>query len=242
MTARLRFLGVAGVELVSPGGVHVVVDPCLSGVSAIGVAPSPVELSELDATDAVLVSHGARDHYGDAPTIAQRSGATVGCAPDVRLRLLHDGVADAQIRKLLPGVHWRVDDVTVKALPACHISMHEVDGAWVSGPPLCFLIDVGGTKIFHAGDTALFGDLRMFGELHRPDVALLPIGATEAGVEFMPPEDAAIALDWLGARIVVPMHYPAGSGAEHVFTDAVRARGLDARIEALAPGSVLECA
>jgi L-ascorbate metabolism protein UlaG (beta-lactamase superfamily) len=240
VTTQLRFLGVAGVEVVSPAGVHVAVDPFISGDPALGLGPSPVRIQDLDDTDLVLVSHGARDHYGDAAAIAKRSGALVGCGPDVRLRLLRDGLPENQIAKLLPGVRRQVGDVAVKALRANHVSFHEFDGGWVAGPPLCFALDVDGRSLFHAGDTALFGDLEMIGRLYRPEVAILPIGATEAGVEFMPPEDAAIALDWLGAKVAVPVHFPPGSRAVDAFVAAVDALGLDARVRPLEPGERME--
>jgi L-ascorbate metabolism protein UlaG (beta-lactamase superfamily) len=241
MAVRLRYLGISGFELVSPEGVRVVVDPCVTGDASLGLAPSPVAMTELGDVDLVLVSHGASDHYGDTAAIATQSGGVVACAPDVRLRLLHDGVPDERIRKLLPGVTRRVGDVAVTAWLACHISFHRVDGQWVSGLPLCFVVDLGGTKIFHAGDTALFGDLRTIGEVHAPDVALLPVGATEPDIEFMTPEHAAIALEWLGARTGVPMHHPPSSGAADAFAAAVAARGLTASVARLAPGEHFDC-
>lgn len=240
MAVRLRYLGISGFEFVSPEGVRVVVDPCVLGDPSLGLDPSPVDLDELAEVDLVLVSHGASDHYGDTASIATRSGGVVACAPDVRLRLLHDGVPDARIRKLLPGVTRRVGDVAVTAWLACHISFHRIDGQWVSGLPLCFVIDLGGTKIFHAGDTALFGDLRTIGEVQSPEIALLPVGATEPEIEFMTPGDAALALEWLGSGTAVPMHYPPASGAADAFAAAVAARGLTASVERLAPGEYLE--
>lgn len=240
MSVHARFLGIAGVEFLSPGGIRIVVDPCLSGDATMQLDASPIPTSDLDDTDLILVSHGARDHYGDTVEIAGRSGAIIGCAPDVRLKLLHDAVPPEQIRKLLPGVRWCVGDVVVKTLAACHISMHQVDDQWVTGPPLCFVIDLGGTKVFHAGDTALSAELRMLGELYRPDAAFIPVGATEPGLDFMPPDEAAIALQWVGARTAIPIHFPPGSGADRAFADAVAARGLDAHVEFMAPGATLE--
>ena len=120
--------------------------------------------------------------------------------------------------------------------------LHE--GTWVmlSNPEHVKQVFTGDPKVFHAGDTALSAELRMLGELYRPDAAFLPVGATEPGLEFMPPDEAAIALQWIGARTAIPMHFPPGSGADRAFADAVAARGLDAHVEFMAPGATLEIA
>lgn len=88
-----------------------------------------------------------------------------------------------------------------------------------------------------AATPPLFSDLKLFGELYRPGVALLCVGALEEGVAALPPEEAAIAADWLNAPLVIPMHYRAASEVE-VFQARLAARRPGMRVVRLEPGDV----
>lgn len=239
MSTSLRFLNFSGFEITSREGVRIVVDPFLTGSKEHGIPPSPVALSELDQTDVVLVSHGAFDHLGQAPEIVRRSGAYLACGPDVRLHALAEGVDEERIAYLLSGCTVTFEGVTVKALDVRHISLFRSGEHWLSGQPLSFMIKLpGGPTIYHSGDTSLFSDLKLFGELHRPDVALLCVGGVHSrGFEVvpLPPDEAALALQWLGARLAIPMHFRPDSDASEQFTAAVRQRG-GACVHTMKPG------
>jgi L-ascorbate metabolism protein UlaG (beta-lactamase superfamily) len=100
----------------------------------------------------------------------------------------------------------------------------------------------GGPTIYHSGDTSLFSDLRLFGELHRPDVALLCVGGVRSqGFEVvpLPPEEAALALEWLGAPIAIPMHFRPDSAAPAEFARAA-ARRTRARVVQMQPGDTVD--
>ncbi|HBY97918.1 MAG TPA: hypothetical protein DEP84_28925, partial [Chloroflexi bacterium] len=186
----------------------VVIDPFLSGSPAHGVPPSPVPIEALDQTNLVLVSHGAFDHLGQAIEIVRRSGAVLACGPDVRLHALAQGIPEERIAYLLSGCTLQLDRLAVKALDVRHISLFQSGARWLSGQPLSFMLThPGGPTIYHSGDTSLFSDLKLFGELHRPGVALLCVGGVRShGFEVvpLPPDEAALALEWLGARLAIP--------------------------------------
>lgn len=229
MSTLLRYINFSGFEITTRDGYRIVIDPFLSGSAEHGVPPSPVPLESLAKTDLVLVSHGAFDHLGQAVEIVQQSGAILACGPDVRLHALSKGVPPERIAYLLSGCTLRTDHVTVKALDVRHISLFKSGDDWLSGQPISFMIKLpGGPTIYHSGDTSLFGDLKLFGELHRPDVVLLCVGGVRShGFEVipLPPDEAALALDWLGARVAVPMHYRPDSSAASEFAEIVAAQG-----------------
>jgi len=251
VTVRLRYLNFSGFEIVSGDGYRVVVDPFLAGSEQHGIPPSPVSLSELDHTDLVLVSHGAFDHLGQALEIVQRSGAYLACGPDVRLHALSQGIPDERIAYLLSGCSATfAHRVTVKALDVRHISLFRSGEHWLSGQPLSFMINLPGgpahddaLTVYHSGDTSLFSDLKLFGELHRPDVALLCVGGVRShGFEVvpLPPEEAALALQWLGAPLAIPMHFRPDDDAAHQFAAAVAARTPAARVHIMSPGDAID--
>ena len=108
------------------------------------------------------------------------------------------------------------------------------------GEPAGFVIELeDGRRVYHAGDTDVFGDMRLIGELHRPDVALLPIG----GHYTMGPREAAMAVELLGVQVVVPIHYgtfPALAGTPAELQAALDARGLQAvKVVAPQPGETV---
>lgn len=245
MATRLRYLGFSGFEIVSRSGYRIVIDPFLTGSEAHGVPPSPIGLDELTSTDLTLVSHGAFDHLGQAVEIARAGGGLLGCGPDVRLHALAAGLADEQIAYLLSGCALTIEgEVTVRALDVRHISLFESEGRWLSGQPLSFMVrPEAGPTIYHSGDTSLFSDLRLFGELHRPDVALVCVGGVRSqGFEIvpMPPDEAALAVEWLGARVAIPMHYRPDSDAPERFAGAIARRGVGATVRRMVPGETID--
>ncbi len=240
MPETLRFLGVSGFAITTGGGPTIVVDPFLSGSAEMDLPPSPVTAADLGDVHLVLVTHGAPDHLGQAVDIAARTRATLVCGPEVRIHALRQGLPGAQIAKVVSGSSLEVHGVRIRALEAHHVSFFESQGAYLSAQPLSYLIETAsGTRLYHSGDTSLFSDLKLFGELYRPDVALLCVGAAEEGVAALPPEEAAIAADWLNAPIVIPMHYRVATDVE-AFQARLASRRPDIRVVRLEPGHVFQ--
>jgi L-ascorbate metabolism protein UlaG (beta-lactamase superfamily) len=231
----MQYLGTSGFAITTEAGRRIVVDPLVAGTDVI--PPSPVSIDDLADADLVLVTHAASDHLGQAIEICAAGGASLVCGPEVRMRALDAGIAPDRIAKVFPGVRWAADHLAVKVLAAVHLSMLPSGDGYISGVPFSFVIETdGGCHIFHSGDTALFGDLRLFGELYRPDVALLCVGATEPMLTPMEPAEAAIAADWLDAPLAVPMHYLPGDDTPAQFTAALAQRRPDIEARILEPG------
>lgn len=242
MALRIRFLAQSGFELVTSHGTKVVLDPILGAAGRHGVPSSPVSLGELDDARLVLVSHGAFDHLGEACEIALRSGALLVCDSGVRLHAMSQGIADERIAGVVSGVEVALEDVLVRAVEAHHHSFFESGGRWYSAQPVGYVVKTRDDGvIYHPGDTSLFSDLKLIGELHRPDLAFLGVGGVERhgrSITEMHPDEAAIAAGWLGVKVAIPMHYVPGRGDEQRFARECAARHPQIRVKIMQPGEV----
>jgi L-ascorbate metabolism protein UlaG (beta-lactamase superfamily) len=214
MTTRLTFLGVAG-YLIEGSGRTVLIDPYLTGNPV-----APVRADELPAPDVILVSHAAYDHLGDTADIARRTGSPVVCGADTRALLLEQGIPPDQIRATIWGIVVEVGGVVVRPVESHHWSSARLEGGGaVSGVPLGFIIEPEhDVRIYHFGDSAIFGDMRLIGELYRPTIGLLgctqpkPLLSRDTGAGRvltgeMSPAEAALAAEFLGVRLAVATHY-----------------------------------
>ena len=191
MSTRVRWLGHSAVAL-ETAGFHVLIDPFLTGNPAASVKADHVK------ADFILISHGHGDHVGDAIAIAQRTGATVICNYEISQWFGQKGVkAHGQQH----GGGFNHPFGRVKLTLAFHGSMLP-DGSY-GGNPCGFLLYLkDGKRIYHAGDTGLFGDMKLIGE-EGIDLALLPIGDNYT----MGPDDSVRAVKLIEPKKVVPIHY-----------------------------------
>lgn len=214
MSTRLNFLGIAGYEIEGPRR-RILIDPCLTENPSAPLGPE-----ELPAPDVILVSHAAADHLGDTAAIARRTGAPVVCGADVRALLLDQGIPSAQVRATVWGIVVEVGGVLVRPVECHHWSQVTLsNGRVISGVPLGFVVETEpGVRIYHYGDTAIFGDLRLIGQLYRPTVALLGCSQPRALADAVPgpgrivtgemsPREAALAAEMLGVDLAVACHY-----------------------------------
>ena len=235
---RIRFLGVAGYEIVAADQ-RILIDPFLSGSPL-----APCRHEELERPDVILVTHAAYDHLGDAAEIACRTGAPVVCGGDVRHILIERGVPERQIQATIWGILLRVGRVTIRPVECHHWSMGMLDGRPVTGFPLAFIVEPEpGISLYHYGDTAIF-DMRLFGELYRPTVGIFgctdPVELAEDGPGEllsgeMDADEAAYAAEMLGVEVAIAAHYLSPTPAVAEFLDRVRARDTSGRRIALAP-------
>ena len=228
--AELLWLGQSAFRLTTPGGKVIVIDPFVLKNPKIPAAFK--DLEALGKVDLVLVTHAHADHLGDAPQLATRHKAPVYGPAGLGQSLLTLGILPADlaprmnkggtVTPLGPGIRIHM----VRAEHSSELVWRNPttgrDETHPGGEPVGFVIELeNGLRIYHMGDTALFGDLRLIGERYRPDVVLVPIG----GHFVMNPEDAAFAVrEWLKPRFVVPMHYgttPLLKGTPAEFTRAL---------------------
>jgi L-ascorbate metabolism protein UlaG (beta-lactamase superfamily) len=225
MPTTITYLGHSCFQIRSAGRT-LLIDPFLTGNPQAAAAADSVE------ADFILVSHGHGDHVGDTVAIAERTGATVISNHEIVTWLRQRGVRQTHDMHL--GGSHRFDFGTLKLTVAHHGSMLP-DGA-NGGSPAGFLLKTADGTIYHAGDTALFGDMRLIGDAELK-VALLPIGDNYT----MGPEDSLRAIALLRPQVVVPMHFntfPAIAQDGTAWATEVSAQGI-AKPVVLDPGRSL---
>jgi L-ascorbate metabolism protein UlaG (beta-lactamase superfamily) len=229
----LTWLGHATFAVRSVTGKRLLIDPWVMGNPAC-----PKELKQVEGVDILLCTHGHFDHIGDAVEIARRHKPKVVGIFELCHWMSRKGVENTF--SMNKGGTLEVDGIAVTMVHADHsCGILEDDGTIVyGGEGVGYVVRFeNGFKLYHAGDTALFGDMRLIGELYRPDVALLPIG----DLYTMSPREAAYAIRLLGVKRVIPMHFgtfPALTGTPEALREAARdVEGL--QIIALEPGGTV---
>ena len=215
MSTQIRFFGVAAYEIVNGKEQHILIDPFLAENPG-----SPIKSAELDQVDLLLISHAAFDHLGDTVQIARRTGAPVVCGGEVKAYLVANGIPEEQIRATIWGIAVEVSNIRIQPVECHHLSQIQMpDGTYTIGVPMGFVVYVdAGVRFYHYGDTAIFSDLRLIGELYQPTIGCLGIampsevssrisGPGQLVTGEMSPREGALAAQWLGLETVLPCHY-----------------------------------
>jgi L-ascorbate metabolism protein UlaG (beta-lactamase superfamily) len=243
---EVLWLGQAAFRITSPGGKVIVVDPWLRTNPKTPAAFK--ELTALGKVDAILVTHGHFDHIADAPDLARMHNLPMWAPGGLNQSLTTLGVmpGDKLPRFNKGGTIQPAAGIKVTATHAEHSSEYvhrdEATGksaTHVGGEPVGYIIEMeNGFRIYHMGDTDVFGDMKLIAERYRPDLVLIPIG----GNFTMDPQGAAFAIrDMLKPKFVIPMHYganPLGKGTPEEFISALGTTST--RVLNLSPGEAVK--
>jgi L-ascorbate metabolism protein UlaG (beta-lactamase superfamily) len=200
---EIKFHGQSCFEL-SEGDVTVLTDPFLKPNNPLAVATA----DEVSPTH-IALSHGHADHVADAVAVAKRTGAH--CVAIVELAKWLEGQGVAEVSDPNFGGTVEFEWGYISLVPAWHTNTipgseeapFSAEHGIAIGPAAGLVIKVGETTVYHAGDTCLFGDMKLIARRSDIDVALLPIG----GHYTMDRRDAAVAAEFVAAGTVIPMHY-----------------------------------
>jgi L-ascorbate metabolism protein UlaG (beta-lactamase superfamily) len=221
---EIRFLGHAAFSL-SDGGTTLLVDPFLTGNPKAAASAD-----ELDA-GAILLTHGHADHFGDTLDIAKRTGAPVVAITELAGEIGEELGGDHQVFDPNLGGTVEFDWGSVRVVPAWHTS---TTPKGTVNTPAGLVIEFGGKRVYHLGDTALFSDLQLVKQRGRLDAALMCIGGHYTMDRF----DAVEAAKLVGADLVIPCHYntfpPIETDAE-AFKADVQQAGIS-EVAVLEPG------
>ena len=231
----ITWFGHSCFEVRTPGGKVILLDPFFRNPR------SPRAADSVDRCDLLLVSHGHDDHMGDAVALASRLRPAWPCIHEMSLWLARrlPGGADAATG-MNKGGAFAAAGIKVTMVHADHSAGDWNPGGETTlylGEPAGFVVEVeNGFRFYFAGDTDVFGDMRLIGELWRPELAFLPIG----GHFTMDPRGAALATELLGVRHVIPMHYgtfPILAGTPDRLRAELASRGLgEVEVHAPEPG------
>jgi L-ascorbate metabolism protein UlaG (beta-lactamase superfamily) len=222
MPITLTWLGHATFKIQTPEGKILLIDPWTEHNPSC-----PQSEKRQNQVDVMLCTHGHGDHIGDAVAICRQLQPTVVGIYELASWLGSKGAKN--IAPMNKGGTQEVAGVKITMVHAVHsCGIQEDDGSMIYGGEACgYVLEFSdGLRLYHAGDTAVFGDMQIIHELYRPEIALLPMGDHFT----MGPREAEYACKLLKPRVVVPMHFgtfPMLTGDPHVLENFARQQGFE---------------
>jgi L-ascorbate metabolism protein UlaG (beta-lactamase superfamily) len=231
VATRVTWLGHSTVLVQTAKGTNLLIDPFIAHNPKY---PKGFDLPE--KIHYILLTHGHMDHMADAVPVAERHGSTVVAIYELADYVAKKGVSNTIGMNL--GGTVQLEDVAVTMVEAKHSAgVQDENGTHYVGVAAGYVLSIeDGPTIYHAGDTAVFSDMRLIGELYHPQLAMVPIG----GHFTMGPKEAAVALKFLGTKKVLPLHYgtfPPLKGTPQQLAALV---GQDVEVLQIAPGDSIQ--
>ena len=232
MPNTIIYYGHSAFRIVTGQGLRIWIDPWLDNPMA------PEDQGETES-DLILVTHAHPDHLGNTMELVASSMTEVVAIHELQQFLLARGLPNCTGMNI--GGTYYTKGISITMVQAVHSSSISNENELIYGGEAAgFIIRLeDGVRIYHAGDTALFGDMAMLGTMYTPKVAILPIGDHYV----MGPREAAYACRLISPRVVIPMHYktfPVLTGTPGEFERQMKANSVDIPIRALKPGESLE--
>ena len=229
---RITWLGHATFKITLANGKVILLDGWVDGNPAC-----PKEAKKLDRVDTILITHGHSDHIGDVLSLAKKFKPQIVAIYETAGWLESKGVKN--VTGMGKGGTFKAGEIEITMVHAIHSnSIQDGDTMIYGGEPTGYIVHLpGGLTIYHAGDTAVFGDMKIIGELYSPELAMLPIG----DFYTMGPREAALAIRLLNVKHVIPMHYATFPALTGTPEDLKRLTSdiADLEIHTLKPGETI---
>jgi L-ascorbate metabolism protein UlaG (beta-lactamase superfamily) len=247
---EVLWLGQATTRITTPGGKVIVIDPWLTTNPKTPAGYK--QLEALGKVDLILVTHAHFDHFADAPALAKMNNAPIYNAGGMGQAIVTLGMVPAALAPRF-GKSGTIqpfgpNGIKITAVHAEHSSelvwknpATGKDETHFGGEPVGYILEMeNGFRIWHMGDTGLFGDMRLIGELYKPDLVMIPIG----GHFTMGPNEAAIAVrDFIRPKYVIPIHYgtfPVLRGTPAEFSHDLGSGASAVQVLPLEPGQAVD--
>lgn len=202
MTVKINWLGHASFQIVTSTGKIIYLDPWIEENPVC-----PIKLEDIKKADMVCVTHSHPDHLGNAIEIAKKTKAYLVCSPEIGMYADKEGIPYDKENScpLNIGGSAEMGGITVVMTNATHMTELWRGEELLPASGACgyVIATEDGTRIYYAGDTGLFGDMRLIGEVYTPHIAILPVG----GKYNMTVREAAFASMLISPELVIPMHY-----------------------------------
>lgn len=223
---KIKWIGHACFEI--SGSKRIIIDPFIEGNPTAKVKKEDIK------TDIVVVTHGHGDHVGDALFIAKQNIAPIVTMVELAW-LMKEKEESLEVHDINFSGSVIIGNVSITAVPALHSSSFEGKYA---GNPGGMIIKMDGRTIYHAGDTGVFLDMELIGEMYRPEIAMVPIG----GHYTMSPQEASRAIEMIRPKIAIPMHFntfPPIQQDPVKFKELVERKGIT-KVSVMTPDQSLE--